>query len=986
MVNATATQSVTVCKANNSVIDLNVTSQVASQGGMVTYLINVTNNGNVTLNITVNDTVDTANLTYSSSSPAATYAAPMANWTLYNVTPGETRSIYLNATVNYYPTECQSTSNLVSVQGTPPNGDVVNATATQSVTVCKANATTLQVNQTAYTASQGGMVVYQLNVTNNGNVSLNLTVNDTIATGLTYNASSDSGTNVGQNVNWTVLGLAPGASQLLYMNATVNNYPTECMGTTNTLFVEGTPANGDKVNHTSTMVVTVCKANATTLQVNQTSQVPSQGGMVQYQINVTNNGNVTLNITVNDTIDTALNYSASSPAASFHSDNFANWTGISLAPGATATIYLNATVGHSLAACQSTNNLVNIVGVPANGDPVYASATEAVTVCKANATALQINLTSYVASQGGIVQYQINVTNNGNVSLNLTVNDTIDSALNFSSASDGANHTSNFANWTVLNLAPGATQALYLNATVNNYPTQCQATSNFVSIVGTPANGDQVFANATQAITVCKANVTAIKVDNTATSVPGGIVEWSINVSNTGNVTLSPILVVDTLPSGFSFNATNTTYTLGANNTTVNWTLASLPAGGSAIILLNTSIGNVANGTYYNNISVTGVPPNGDNVSDTTSSPVGVHAPAISVVKSASAASATTGQAITFTVNVTNTGDSINGTLLNLTVSITDRLPSGVAFLSASVNATNTSGNVISWANITTLAPGDSYVLRYSVTSNTVGSYTNLVNVTGVPSISYSVSDTDSVPFSFTSSGGGGGGSGGNGGGSVGGGGSGAGAPTKASANYSVDIGGGSSCQVTITRVMTSGQNLSVLTTTLENVGGSSCNLANFTFADTIPDSFPAINEITFNPAYSSRVGWQVSFNFPTFAGGESKTLTYSVNGWVGSSRAKNFTVYTMTANKKAAVAPTQPTQPTTPSTTEEPSVWIPTKLPDIFGPKPAAPAANGTAPPAAPQGNPLASLVLTGLVVLVVLGGIGGLWLYIKRRKKKGL
>jgi hypothetical protein len=189
---------------------------------------------------------------------------------------------------------------------------------------------------------------------------------------------------------------------------------------------------------------------------------------------------------------------------------------------------------------------------------------------------------------------------------------------------------------------------------------------------------------------------------------------------------------------------------------------------------------------------------------------------------------------------------------------------------------------------------------------------------------------------------------------------------------------------------MTSGQNLSVLTTTLENVGGSACNLENFTFSDTIPDSFPAINEITFNPAYTSRAGWQVTFNFPTFAGGESKTITYSVNSWVGSSKAKNFTVYEMTANKKksAAASTTQPATNASTSTTGEQSSWIPTDWSKIFGqqqPQPAPPA-QPAAQPTAPKDNTLTSLILTGLIVIVVLGAAGGLFFYLKGRNKRGL
>jgi hypothetical protein len=230
----------------------------------------------------------------------------------------------------------------------------------------------------------------------------------------------------------------------------------------------------------------------------------------------------------------------------------------------------------------------------------------------------------------------------------------------------------------------------------------------------------------------------------------------------------------------------------------------------------------------------------------------------------------------------------------------------------------------------------------------------------------------------------GGGGSGGgssggsnSGGGSVGGGGG--AATTKETATYDLEVGSGYDCQVNVTREMQSGNVTSVLTTTLRNIGGASCNLEDFVFTDTIPSEFAGINEITFNPQYSSQVGWTVTFGFPTFLGGESKTITYSVDGWVGASRAKNFTLYSMSAKKKEAAAPTTPTQPT--GQQEQPSQWIPTKLPDIFGPQePEAPSAP--AEQQKKQDN-TSALLLTALLVLVVLGAIGGVAIYMKRKKK---
>ena len=138
-----------------------------------------------------------------------------------------------------------------------------------------------------------------------------------------------------------------------------------------------------------------------------------------------------------------------------------------------------------------------------------------------------------------------------------------------------------------------------------------------------------------------------------------------------------------------------------------------------------------------------------------------------------------------------------------------------------------------------------------------------------------------------------------NGGGSVGGGGSSGPATNQNEQAYPVDVGNGNSCSVKITRSISSTDSLSVLTTTLQNTGNSSCTLSNYAFTDTIPSNFTAQN-ITFSPSYASMSGSAVSFVFPSFAPGEARTITYSVNAWVPTSRLDGFTSYTMSADKEA--------------------------------------------------------------------------------------
>jgi hypothetical protein len=129
--------------------------------------------------------------------------------------------------------------------------------------------------------------------------------------------------------------------------------------------------------------------------------------------------------------------------------------------------------------------------------------------------------------------------------------------------------------------------------------------------------------------------------------------------------------------------------------------------------------------------------------------------------------------------------------------------------------------------------------------------------------------------------------------------------------------GDGRNCSISVSRKISSSSALSTITTKLTNNGASICDLANFAFADTVPDNFPTgMNEITFVPAYASKAGWTATFAFPSFASGESKTLTYSVAKWVPTSRIKNFTNIAMSADAKVAAAPPEANgtvQPATP-------------------------------------------------------------------------
>ena len=91
------------------------------------------------------------------------------------------------------------------------------------------------------------------------------------------------------------------------------------------------------------------------------------------------------------------------------------------------------------------------------------------------------------------------------------------------------------------------------------------------------------------------------------------------------------------------------------------------------------------------------------------------------------------------------------------------------------------------------------------------------------------------------------------------------------------------------------------MTTTLFNIDGSDCNMEDFTFVDTIPSDFAAFTELNFTPPYTARNGSKVGWQFPSFAGGESKAITYSVGRWLIPSRVNSFDVCGQLSAKKQA-------------------------------------------------------------------------------------
>ena len=382
------------------------------------------------------------------------------------------------------------------------------------------------------------------------------------------------------------------------------------------------------------------------------------GDTVTFTIAVTNTGDVTLtNIAITDALV----------------PNCAKSNAGDLSPGA-MTSYLCSLANVTL----DFTNVVTATGQPPVGPPVSDDDDAVVDVIH---PAILVNKTpdlQQVAS-GDAVTFTIAVTNTGDVTLtNVAITDAL---------------VPNCAKSNVGDLSPGAMTS-YLCSLAN-------VTLDFTNVVtatGQPPVGPPVSDDDDAVVDVIHPAILINKTPDFQQVVSGDTVTFTIQVTNTGDITLSNVSVVDPLAAD------------------CGRTLGTLAPGVMATYQC-TKV-NVTN-PFTNVAAVTGEPPVGPPVVDDDDAVVEVIHPDILVTKTPDFQQVSSGDTVTFTIAVTNTGDI---TLTN--VSVTDPLALDCE------------------ASLGTLGPGATTNYQCAVT-NVTATFTNVATATGEPPVGPPVSDDD---------------------------------------------------------------------------------------------------------------------------------------------------------------------------------------------------------------------------------------------------
>lgn len=230
----------------------------------------------------------------------------------------------------------------------------------------------------------------------------------------------------------------------------------------------------------------------------------------------------------------------------------------------------------------------------------------------------------------------------------------------------------------------------------------------------------------------------------------GGLLVYTVLVTNSGPSTASGVMLTDVLPAGVSFLSASTTLgTVSESGGVVTADIGTLANGASATVTINVDVDDSTVGTVTNSASVTATETDLNNADNSSSESTTVEPLVdVSVLKSDSVDPVNAGSQLTYTLVVNNAGPSTA-----TGVTLTDTLPAGVSFSSGSSTQGTVSeaGGTVT-ANVGTLAAGatETVTLIVDVAGTTSGTITNVATVVSNENDSDNANNSISEPTAVT--------------------------------------------------------------------------------------------------------------------------------------------------------------------------------------------------------------------------------------------
>jgi uncharacterized repeat protein (TIGR01451 family) len=584
----------------------------------------------------------------------------------------------------------------------------------------------------------GSQLVYTIDYRNNGPaLARNVQITDALPAGVVFESASPAPSGQGGKIlTWDIGTMAPNASGRI----TVTGRATTALDREtlrNAALIETSSTDPNDGNNTDTADTELHTADVSVVKAPRADTIVA-GTQLTYDLVVSNSGPLAATgVRLDDTLPDTMRFVSADPAPAAQVGQALTWDIGALAGGETRTIALTVAVSPSAKVEVVNTAVVSFDDQPTlDRDPGNNTDTATIPVTEAADVSVVKGGPAGPLPSGSVITYTLTFGNAGpSTAENVVLTDELPAAFTLIRTDREPDQTDGATlSWNLGSLAPGETGVVTLVGRVNTSQPSIQV-QNTAATTGSTLDLDDTNNTDSTQTEVQTADVSVVKTAAAAAVIAGEEVVYNLEVSNAGLLTATVVEVTDTLPAGTSFVSAQPAPARVSGQDVV-WALGNLGVNERRTIAVRVRVAPETTGTLFNVAAAsfeeqTDRDRDPSNNSDDHTLPVNTLADT-GIVKTAAAVPAVgdvipSGSVITYTLTYTNAGPS-----LATGVVVTDTMPPGFTFQSASVKPTATTTSTLTW-NLGDVPVGQPAKITVTGILRAVGSahQVNVANIAG---------------------------------------------------------------------------------------------------------------------------------------------------------------------------------------------------------------------------------------------------------------